>query len=90
MKPLKTWVCFTLAVSLAAVGCKKEESVPPPAAASASTAPVTSAAAAPAAAAPVATTLPMKEDYETAAQEAITEDNVEAQVKALESEITAK
>ena len=91
MKQANYWLALAVAASLSAVACKREEkTVPPPASAAPPVASVAAVAPAVAAAAPVASTLPVKEDYEEAAREAITEDNVEDQVKSLETEIAAK
>jgi hypothetical protein len=88
MKQTSYWLALAVAASLSMAGCKREETVPPPASAAPPVASVAPAAVA--AAAPVASALPVKEDYEQAAREAITEDNVEDQVKSLETEIAAK
>ncbi len=90
MKQANYWLALAVATSLSAVACKREETVPPPASATPPVASVVPAAPAVAAAAPVASALPVKEDYEESAREAITEDNVEDQVKSLETEIAAK
>ena len=90
MKQASYWLALAVVASLSVVACKREETVPPPASAAPQAASVAPAAPAVAAAAPVASALPVKEDYEQAAREAITEDNVEDQVKSLETEITAK
>ena len=90
MKQANYWLALAVGASLSVAACKREETVPPPASAAPPVASVAPAAPAVAAAAPVASALPVKEGYEQAAREAITEDNVEDQVKSLETEIAAK
>ena len=88
MKQANYWLALAVVTSLSVVACKREETVPPPASASPPVASVAPAVVA--AAAPAATALPVKEDFEESAREAINEENVDEQVKGLEAEIPAK
>jgi hypothetical protein len=72
--------------ALPAVAACSREQAPAAAAASGSSAVVPIIATI----ASTASSVPVKEDFERQAREAITEENVEAQVKALESEISEK
>ena len=90
MKQANYWLALAVLASLSVVACKREEAVPAPASAAPAAASVAPAASAVAAAAPVASALPVKEDFEESAREAINEENVDDQVKSLETEIPAK